>query len=320
MNPVKLGIIGCGIAAKKLHWPALQRLNKKFKITAVCNRSEAKAKDFAGLVGGVPYVLDYHDLLSRSDVEAVDIIIPFHLNYPVTRDALAAGMHVLVEKPLAANLKDADKMLHLEKKYGSVKMVAENFYYHPLFYRVKELLADDRIGAPYAVFWDVFRLIEKENPYAQTQWRLSERYPGGFIVDGGIHNIAALHLLFGEITMGCSWAKTVNPEIGGIDSFSCQFQTKNDVHGTLNLFVSACGHATNHLLILGKKASIEVNDYRELVVKDKDDILLHEIVELKQSYVKEFEDFYLAIRTNHDVVSTFAKGYRDFSFLNRAIG
>ena len=119
--------------------------------------------------------------------------------------------------------------------------------------------------------------------------------------------------------MASSWSKTVNPEIGGIDSFSCQFQTKNDVHGTLNLFVSSFGYETNRLLILGEKGSVELNDYRELVVKDKDDVLLHEIVELKQSYVKEFEDFYLAIRTNHDVVSTFAKGYRDFNFLNKAI-
>ena len=111
MNKIKLGIIGCGIATKELHWPALQKLKDKFEITMVCNHTEPKAKDFARIVGGVPYVLDYRELLQNSNVEAVDIILPIHLNYQVTKDALEAGKHVIVEKPIAANLEQAKEML-----------------------------------------------------------------------------------------------------------------------------------------------------------------------------------------------------------------
>ena len=111
MKKVKLGIIGCGIAAQSLHWPALQKLKDKFEITVICNHTEKKAKDFSKILGGVPYVLDYHDLLQRSDVEAVDIALPIPLNFQVTKDALLAGKHVIVEKPLAANLSEAKMML-----------------------------------------------------------------------------------------------------------------------------------------------------------------------------------------------------------------
>ena len=65
MEPVKLGIIGCGIAARKLHWPALQKVGGRFKIEMVCNHTEKKAQSYAELVGKVPYVLDYHDLLAN---------------------------------------------------------------------------------------------------------------------------------------------------------------------------------------------------------------------------------------------------------------
>jgi len=110
MKPIKLGIIGCGIAARNLHWPALQKLKDKFEITMVCNHSEPKARDFAEIVGGVPYVLDYRKLLQSPAVEAVDIVLPIYLNYQVTGDALQAGKHTVVEKPLAANLPDAKQM------------------------------------------------------------------------------------------------------------------------------------------------------------------------------------------------------------------
>ncbi len=65
MKPFKLGLIGCSIAAKDLHWPALNKLQDKFEITVVCNRSEPKAAEFAHMVGDLPHVLDYRELLDR---------------------------------------------------------------------------------------------------------------------------------------------------------------------------------------------------------------------------------------------------------------
>ena len=261
MKKVKLGIIGCGIAAQNLHWPALQKLKDKFEITVICNHTEKKAKDFSKILGGAPYVLDYHDLLKRFDVEAVDIVLPIQLNYQVTKDALEAGKHVIVEKPLAANLSEAKMMLDFEDKHSQVMMVAENFRYRSTFLRVKKLLQQNKIGIPYAVFWDVFTLITlKNNIYAKTKWRINHQYKGGFITDTGVHFVAALRDMFGDINYGIAFTSGVNSNIGKIDSMSFQFRTVKNIHGMLNTFYSSKGYEQDFILISGSEGSILIEN------------------------------------------------------------
>jgi predicted dehydrogenase len=319
MKPVKLGIIGCGIAAQSLHWPALQKLNNEFEITAVCNHTEKKAKDFSKILGGVPYVLDYHNLLQRSDVEAVDIALPFHLNYQVTKDALLAGKHVIVEKPLAANLLEAKMMLDFEDKHSLVTMVVENFRYRSIFQRVKNYLQQSKIGEPYAVFWNAFTLITlKNNKYAQTKWRRNHQYKGGFVTDGGIHYVAALRDMFSEINYGIAFTKGVNSNIGEIDSMSFQFCTSKKIHGVLNAFYSSKGYEQDCLLISGSEGSILIEN-NKLTLKSEKGIELEEAVEDDQGYREEFEDFYSGIRLGKKVRSSFFEGYKDLQVIMGAI-
>ncbi len=316
-KPVKLAIIGCGIAANELHWPALRTLRDKFEITVVCNNTEEKAVEFAAKAGGVPYVLHHKDLLQRDDVEAVDIVLPVHLNYEVTRDCLQAGKHVMVEKPIAATREEVRAMLALDREYPLAKIVGENFYYHPAFLRAKEHLNAGRIGKPYAAFWDVFRRLDRDNRYVQTSWRVDHKYPGGFIMDGGIHNIAALRLLFGEITSGQAFTQSVNPEIGSMDSFSLQFATAAGVDGVLNIFNSSVGFARNELVILGSAATMRIASTQQITITSKDKVELNETI-TNNSYVAEFEDFYRAIRTGATPFSSFPRACRDFEILVNA--
>ena len=318
MQPVKLGVIGCGIAARELHFPALQKLKDKFEITVVCNHTEPKAKSFAEMAGGVPYVLDYHELLARDDVEAVDIILPIHLNYAVTKDALEAGKHVIVEKPLAANLQEADQMLIFEQRYPQVKMVAENFRYRTTFHRIKSILENNEIGQPYAVFWNVFYFVNKQNKYALTDWRIHHQYPGGFIMDGGVHNIAVLRDWFGNITSGIAFTKSINPEIGKLDSMSFQFNTESNVAGVFNVFFSSNGYAENRIIILGSEGSLVIEN-NTITLKKAGEPDRAETVADDGGYQGQFEDFYNAIRNGTSVKSTFSEGYQDFVTILKAL-
>jgi predicted dehydrogenase len=157
MKRVKLGIIGCGIAARTLHWPVLQKLNNDYAITAVCNHTEKKAQEFAQMLGGIPYFLDYRELLNCSDVEAVAILLPVQLNYQVVKAAVAAGKHILVEKPLAVSVAEAEELVNLIKDYPQVTMVAENFRYRRQFAEARSALKRNEIGEPYAAFWNCFK-------------------------------------------------------------------------------------------------------------------------------------------------------------------
>jgi len=319
MKPIKLGIIGCGIAAQSLHWPALQKLKDKFEITAICNHTEKKAKDFSKMLGGVPYVLDYHHLLQRADVEAVDIVLPIQLNYQVTKDALDAGKHVIVEKPLAVNLSEAKMMLDFEDKYSLVMMVAENFRYRFIFHRIRNYLQQGKIGEPYAVFWNRFIFIDlKNNKYAQTKWRINHQYKGGFVTDGGIHYIAALRDMFGEINHGIAFTKRVNSNIGEMDSMSFQFRTDKNIYGVLNTFYSSKGYEQESILISGSEGSILIENDK-LTLKNEKGIKLEEAVEESKGYKEEFEDFYRGICLGGKVKSSFYEGYKDLQVIMGAI-
>ncbi|MGH7451962.1 MAG: Gfo/Idh/MocA family protein, partial [bacterium] len=106
-DPLRLGVIGCGLATKNLHWPALRNLTDKFRIVAVCNHTPDKAREFAQIAGLNKFETDYRRLLDSPEIDAVLVSLPIDKNAAVTRDCLAAGKHVLCEKPLAHNLEEA---------------------------------------------------------------------------------------------------------------------------------------------------------------------------------------------------------------------
>src|SRR5215216_2786121 len=122
--PVRLGIIGTGIAVEKLHWPALRQMPDHFDIVAFANHTRPKAEAFAQLAGLSMdnYHTDYAELLARDDVDAVLICLPIPLLYPSTRAALEAGKHVLCEKPVGGNLDQGRDFLALGELFPQQKV------------------------------------------------------------------------------------------------------------------------------------------------------------------------------------------------------
>lgn len=318
MKKIKLGIIGCGIAARELHLPALEKLKDRFEITMLCNHTEQKARELSQRLGNIPYVLDYHELLKSSEVEAVDITLPIHLNYKVTKDSLLSGKHVIVEKPLTANLTEAKKILSQSKASDRVMIVAENFRYRKVFMRAKELIRKGKIGKPYAAMWDLFNQVTLQSKYARTKWRQHPQYPGAFVSDAGVHNIAALRMLFGEFTTVNAFTKSINPKIGRPDTMSMQFETRSGVNGVFNIFYSVDGYWENKLLIFGSKGSIIIQENKLTLKRNGEDDFVEDI-EDDNGYMAEFLDFYNAITKNKKVQSTPLEGFRDLEVIIQAL-
>ncbi len=318
MRRLRLGIIGCGIAARKLHLPALRALEERFEIVAVCNHTRPKAVSFSRLAGGVPFDLDYRRLLQRPDVEAVDVVLPIELNFSVTRDALEAGKHVILEKPIAANLHEGKEMLTFGRRYRSVMMVAENCRYQPLFLRLDALLASGAIGRPYAAVWQIFHRISPDSPYARTSWRIHHRYPGGFITDSGVHNMAVLRLLFGDFRWVSAWTHCVNPAIGRLDTLEMQFATKSGVGGALHLYLSVSGHSMHRITIFGPRGTIVAED-NTITLQREGRKPAVERTSIEGGYIGEFSDFHRAATRGTPVRSSFREGYRDLEAILAAL-
>jgi predicted dehydrogenase len=303
MDKIKLGIIGCGIAARKLHLPA-----------AVCNHTEKKAKSFSKLVSGVPYYLDYNEMLSNKEIDAVDIALPIDLNFEVTLAAIKAGKHVFVEKPLSANLADAKKLVDATKNKNVVCLLAENYRYYKLYLDTKRMIDAGAIGDVYSLLWNINQNVTPTNEYAQTVWRKNNKYAGGFIFDGGIHNIAALRLLLREIKAVTALKQTVNPLIGSDDTMSALFETANGKSGLVNLFFSVKGHSESNLLIYGSKGTIQVVN-NIILVKKENQAEKKFVVDTDYGFKVEFENFYNAITTGEKIIGTFEEGFKDMKIM-----
>ncbi len=203
-RPNRLGIIGTGLAVKKLHWPALVRMPDRFIVGGFANRTRSTAQEFAALAGLTMdnYVSDYHDLLRRDDVEAVLVCVPIPQLLAITRDCFAAGKHVVCEKPPGVDLTEARQFLGLVEQHPQQKfMMTENFFYRDDLRLARSLVDAGAIGRPLLLLerW-VDRLVPTPGEYSYTPWRYKPQYPGGPLLDGGVHSIATIRLLGGDIT------------------------------------------------------------------------------------------------------------------------
>jgi len=197
-------------------------------------------------------------------------------------------------------------------------MVAENFRYNPVFKKIRQIIHDGAIGEPYSVFWNQLTVNDANNKYAKTKWRINHQYPGGFVTDAGVHNIAALRDIFGEIKSGIAFNRSVNPEIGKMDSMSFSFVFESGVNGIFNLCFSAQGMNDSQLMILGKEGTLVlVKNKITLKRQSKPDI--EESVKPEEGYRGEFEDFYDCIVEGKEPVSTFHEAYKDFRTIVTAL-
>ncbi|MCC6627944.1 MAG: Gfo/Idh/MocA family oxidoreductase [Chloroflexi bacterium] len=203
--PIRLGLIGAGLAARKLHWPALTRLRERFTVVGVASRTRATAEAFAAFAGLSMdgYHADYQDLLRRDDVEAVLVAVPIAQLLGITRDALAAGKHVLCEKPPGGDADEGRQFVELVDRHPrQVVLMGEQVFYRDEARLARALVDAGAIGAPRLLVqrW-LNQLVPTPGNFSSTPWRYQQpAYRGGPLLDGGVHGIAAMRLLGGDFS------------------------------------------------------------------------------------------------------------------------
>ena len=196
MEKIKTGIIGCGKVAH-LHAHALKKLSESL-FTAVWDINRAKAKAFAEQYG-VKVCSSIEEMVSNSSVEAVMICVPHPLHAETANKAIQAGMHVLVEKPLASSLEDCDAMIELAEKKGvALGTVCQRRFYPPSL-RVRCAINEGKIGKP--IIGTVNMLGWRDKTYYQSDpWRGSWMGEGGgVLVNQATHQLDLLQWFMGPI-------------------------------------------------------------------------------------------------------------------------
>ncbi|WP_349268842.1 oxidoreductase [Mycolicibacterium parafortuitum] len=142
---VRIGILGASsFAPTTMINPA--KGNSDVVVAAVGARDQPSADEFAAKYGIAKPYGSYEALIDDPDLDAIYVLVPTSMHGKWTKVALAAGKHVLVEKPFTANAAEAQEIADLEAKSDRVVMEAIQFRHHPLTRRVEEIIASGEIG------------------------------------------------------------------------------------------------------------------------------------------------------------------------------
>ena len=142
---VKWGVLGTANIARGCTIPGM-RLSENCELYAIAGRSIKKAESFRKEFDFKKAYGSYEELLADSDVQAVYIPLPNDLHYKWVKEALNAGKHVLCEKPLTLNEKDAKELFEIAKKNGVILMEAYAYLHSPYIESLKEVVKSGMIG------------------------------------------------------------------------------------------------------------------------------------------------------------------------------
>ena len=318
---IRLGIIGTGLAVEKLHWPALLRLTAQFHVTAFTNRSRGKAEYFARY-SGTPmdrFVPTDEELLARDDVDAVLISLPIPLNLPLTEAALAAGKHVICEKPAGANAAEGRAFVELSARYPDLTvLIAENMFYRDGLRVARSLLDDGAIGRVHLAAWrQVSRLVPREGQFSSTPWRHDPGYVGGPHLDAGVHHTAQLRLLLGDVARVSAETQDANSTHGGPSDLT---MTLRFVSGAIGSYTAAYPELPvppepGELRLYGTEAVMTTGWQGTKVYRPDGSVETWRVEDDDGGYYNEFLNFHEAVTGRAPVVGTVAQSWRNMELI-----
>ncbi len=200
----KVAIVGFGFMGR-MHFGAWKKA-RGAKVTAICDSNlaqlkTAKAGNQAGTdtttdFPGIEIFDDFDAMIQSGGFDIVDITLPTPLHPSTCQKALAAGYHVLCEKPMALTLKECDAMLAAAKKAPGQFLIAQCLRFWPEYVYIKQLIDSGRFGQVKAGDFSRFAAAPGWNNNGNS-WFLDESKSGGVVFDLHIHDADMVNYLFG---------------------------------------------------------------------------------------------------------------------------
>jgi len=181
-GPVRVGIVGLGRAGGRMFCCELAPRNRKFRIVAVCDVMAERARRVAADCGARAYTR-IKDLLRDEDVELVGVATRNIDHYAHASQALRAGKHVFLEKPMTATYAQARRLAALAGRSKGRLFVRHNARYFPGFEMVRRIVASGVLG-------EVFEIKLRRTTYLRRDdWQTLAKYGGGLLTNTGSHMV-----------------------------------------------------------------------------------------------------------------------------------
>ncbi len=312
------------MALQRLHWPALTQLRREIAAVGLARRNYLEAKEFAAKMGIRHAYPTYQDLLSDANIDAVLIAVPIELNGTVLLDAIRAGKHVMAEKPIAATVCEARTIVQAAERSSQIVLIGENFRYRPDLALAKQLVESGSVGDIFAfqlkVNFDI--TAPSRQPWISRGWRHEARHHGGFILDAGVHPVAALRDVLGEVNSVSAQTLDNSSVVHGPDSLLMQVRMESGVVGHCFFCYTAKEAKESPLdfAIFGTKGVLRVAPSTVTIVRGGESP--REVTRTKAKpgeYLNQWRNFGRAIRGEEQVISTARKAYGDLAVIDAAL-
>jgi len=189
---LRIGIVGCGVVAR-IHVSAIRRI-RHAEVVAVCDVNQGLAEEMARRFNIGSYYAGLPELLSGANLDVVHVTTPPQTHLSVCTQAMQAGCHVLVEKPMALTLDDADKMIATARTEKLRLCVVHNLQFASMVLKAKAMVEKGLIGD--IVGMNITDCVPRDGDLMRNKQHWCHRLPGGIFGEMLPHPIyLALHFL-----------------------------------------------------------------------------------------------------------------------------
>lgn len=270
-KPVRLGVIGLGNIGQYHAQYLLAGKVTGAELVAVAKPSPEKLAKYEA----VKAFRSGEDLIKSGAVDAVIIATPHFQHAKLGIEAFSAGLHVLVEKPIAAHKADAERLIAVHRQHPELVFCAMfQLRVEPRYQKLRQLITEGHLGQIVRVTWINTDWYRTEAYYASSAWRATWKGEGGgVLINQCLHNLDILQWLFGmpKCVRGfCQFGRFHQIEVE--DNVTAYFEWED---GATGVFISSTGEApgSNRLEVAGSRGLVVLENDRLIFVRNEHDMI-----------------------------------------------
>lgn len=257
---LKFALVGCGRIAKRHSELLGNKQIENANLVSVCDIDEEKAKAI-GEQFGVPYFTDMHEMLKKVDVDVVTVLTEsgYHAKHVI--EIAKYKKHVVVEKPMALTLEDADAMINACDEAGIKLFVVKQNRFNVPVVKAREALVAGRFGK--LVMGTVrVRWCRPQAYYDQAPWRGTWALDGGVLTNQASHHVDLLEWMMGEVESVQAMSTTALANIEAEDTAIVNLRFKNGALGIIEATTAVRPKdLEGSLSIMGDAGTVEIGGF-----------------------------------------------------------
>ncbi len=259
MSCIRIALIGCGWFARVAHIPALQRLEREgqIRLVGLCSRSEELVARASRLYGrtDIKHYRSPNEVAEDPDVDLVDLLLPIEAMPDAIKLFLTARKHVISEKPCAPSMASGTELMEFYARLDRPPLwaVAENWRFKKTVNIVENIVGNGTIGE---IQFADFTYLAFQGPN-NLGWRGSPKYAGGFLLDSGVHFVALLRKVVGEVEKVSASVSQRLPYLPPGDSVTAILSFAGGAEGAYRLsFAAPSAIGDQGLRLIGTKGTL----------------------------------------------------------------